>query len=100
MKTLYLMFVSVLLLSGCVRVKEENVAPAHPNKERDVAAETKRAVETGLAFLAKFASEHVHLPVELRLAAIAAAALVLLGVGWRLRESRSSPNPMMIAHRG
>ena len=43
----------------------------------------------GLAFLAKFASEHVHVPVELRLAGIAAAALVLLGVGWRLRERRA-----------
>jgi len=42
----------------------------------------------GLAFLAKYASEHVHVPVELRLAGIAAVALVLLGIGWRLRLSR------------
>ena len=42
----------------------------------------------GLAFLAKYASEHAHLPVEVRLAAIGAAAVVLLGFGWRLRTSR------------
>ena len=42
----------------------------------------------GLAFLAKFASEHVQVPVELRLAGIAAVALVLLAVGWRLRLRR------------
>jgi len=43
----------------------------------------------GLAFLAKFASEHVHLPIELRLAAIGAAAVGLLGFGWRLRHQRA-----------
>jgi uncharacterized membrane protein len=43
----------------------------------------------GLAFLAKFASEHVHVPVELRLAGIAAVALALLVVGWRLRVARA-----------
>ena len=42
----------------------------------------------GLAFLAKFASEHVHVPVEMRLASIAAVALVLLVLGWRLRIKR------------
>ena len=42
----------------------------------------------GLAFLAKYASEHVHVPVHFRLAGIAAVALVLLVVGWRLRLSR------------
>jgi uncharacterized membrane protein len=42
----------------------------------------------GLAFLAKFASEHVHLPIELRLAGIGAAAIVLLAIGWRLRAKR------------
>jgi len=43
----------------------------------------------GLAFLAKFASEHVHLPIELRLAAIGAASIGLLGFGWRLRHRRT-----------
>jgi len=43
----------------------------------------------GLAFLAKYASEHVQLPVELRLAGIGAVAIVLLGLGWRLRERRA-----------
>ena len=42
----------------------------------------------GLAFLAKYASEHVQLPVEMRLAAIGAAAAILLGFGWRLRLKR------------
>ncbi len=42
----------------------------------------------GLAFLAKFASEHVQLPIELRLAGIGAAAIALLIVGWRLRSQR------------
>ena len=42
----------------------------------------------GLAFLAKYASDHALLPVELRLAGIATVALVLLGLGWRLRASR------------
>ncbi len=43
----------------------------------------------GLAFLAKFAAEHVSVPVELRLAGIGGAALVLLAIGWRLRDSRA-----------
>jgi uncharacterized membrane protein len=43
----------------------------------------------GLAFLAKFASEHVHVPVEFRLAGVGAAALVLLAFGWRLRHTRA-----------
>ncbi|MCW5665400.1 MAG: DUF2339 domain-containing protein [Piscinibacter sp.] len=42
----------------------------------------------GLAFLAKYASEHVQWPIELRLAAVGAAALVLLVLGWRLRQRR------------
>lgn len=42
----------------------------------------------GLAFLAKYASEHVQLPVELRLAGIAAVAIALLVLGWRLRLAR------------
>ena len=43
----------------------------------------------GLAFLAKFATEHVQVPVELRLAGIGAVAIVLLVIGWRLRERRA-----------
>jgi uncharacterized membrane protein len=42
----------------------------------------------GLAFLAKYAAEHSHLPPELRLAAIGAVAIALLAVGWRLRLHR------------
>jgi uncharacterized membrane protein len=43
----------------------------------------------GLAFLAKYASEHVNLPIEFRLAGIAGAAIVLLALGWRLRDKRA-----------
>jgi uncharacterized membrane protein len=39
----------------------------------------------GLAFLARYASEHARVPVELRLAGIGVVALVLLALGWRLR---------------
>ena len=42
----------------------------------------------GLAFLAKYATEHAHLPIEVRLAAIGAAAIALLVLGWRLRLKR------------
>lgn len=42
----------------------------------------------GLAFLAKYASEHVHWPIELRLAAVGVVALVLLVLGWKLRTRR------------
>lgn len=42
----------------------------------------------GLAFLAKYASEHVQIAVEWRLAGIAAVAIVLLALGWRLRLAR------------
>lgn len=43
----------------------------------------------GLAFLAKFASEHIQVPIEVRLAIIAAVAVALLGLGWRLRHRRA-----------
>ncbi|QID16741.1 DUF2339 domain-containing protein [Nitrogeniibacter mangrovi] len=42
----------------------------------------------GLAFLARYAVEHSLLPVELRLSGIAAGAIALLVVGWRLRAAR------------
>ena len=42
----------------------------------------------GLAFLAKYAAEHTQVPIELRLAAVGGVAIVLLGVGWRLRLAR------------
>ncbi len=43
----------------------------------------------GLAFLAKYASEHTQVPVEYRLAGVGAAAVVLLVLGWRLRLRRA-----------
>ncbi|MDR7272077.1 putative membrane protein [Pelomonas saccharophila] len=39
----------------------------------------------GLVFLARFAAEHVTVPLEVRLAGIGATGIVLLVVGWRLR---------------
>jgi uncharacterized membrane protein len=42
----------------------------------------------GLAFLAKYASERVQVPIEWRLASVGGAALVLLGLGWWLRLKR------------
>ena len=43
----------------------------------------------GVAFLLKYAAEHVTVPIELRLAAVALGGIVLLGFGWRLRASRT-----------
>ena len=42
----------------------------------------------GVSFLVKFAADRGMIPVELRLAAVTAGAIVLLAVGWRLREVR------------
>jgi len=42
----------------------------------------------GVAFLLKYAHERFSMPIELRLAGVAAGAIVLLAVGWRLRERR------------
>ena len=42
----------------------------------------------GIAFLLKYMYERVHVPIELRLAAVAAGAIALLAIGWRLRLSR------------
>lgn len=40
----------------------------------------------GVAFLLKYAAEHSVFPIELRISAIALAAMAVLYVGWRLRE--------------
>jgi uncharacterized membrane protein len=42
----------------------------------------------GVAFLLKYTYERVHVPIEVRLLAVAIGAIVLLVVGWRLRASR------------
>src|SRR5690606_14737555 len=42
----------------------------------------------GVAFLLRYAAEHALLPVELRIAGVAAGGVVLAGLGWRLRERR------------
>ena len=44
----------------------------------------------GLAFLLRYASERVVVPVELRYMGVAAAAIVLLGLGWWLRHKRAT----------
>jgi uncharacterized membrane protein len=40
----------------------------------------------GVAFLLKYAYEHTHVPIELRLTGVALGAIALLGIGWRLRK--------------
>lgn len=42
----------------------------------------------GVSFLLKYASEHIVIPIEARLAAVALGAMVMLAIGWRLRQSR------------
>ncbi len=42
----------------------------------------------GVAFLLKYAYEHTHVPVELRIMGAALGAVVLLVLGWRLRHDR------------
>ncbi|MGQ0523016.1 MAG: DUF2339 domain-containing protein, partial [Betaproteobacteria bacterium] len=42
----------------------------------------------GVAFLLKYAAEHTHVPIELRLSSVALGAIVLLVIGWRLRFRR------------
>ena len=42
----------------------------------------------GIAFLLKYAYEHTHVPIELRLTGVCVAAIVLLIIGWRLRLKR------------
>jgi uncharacterized membrane protein len=42
----------------------------------------------GVAFLLKYAHEHTHVPIELRLTAVAMGAIVLLVIGWRLRTRK------------
>ena len=42
----------------------------------------------GVSFLLKYAAERVTIPIELRLAGVVLADLVLLGFGWRIRETR------------
>ena len=42
----------------------------------------------GLAFLLRYAAERVTVPIELRYAGVLGTGLVLLALGWRLRDSR------------
>ena len=42
----------------------------------------------GLAFLLRFASEHIHLPVRVRYLAVAAAGLAAALTGWKLQPQR------------
>ena len=43
----------------------------------------------GVGFLLKYAAEHVSVPIELRIAGVALGGIVLLVLGWRLRERRT-----------
>jgi uncharacterized membrane protein len=42
----------------------------------------------GVAFLLRYLAEHTRIPIELRLAGVAAGGIALLVFGWRLRERR------------
>ena len=42
----------------------------------------------GVGFLLKYAVEHVHVPISVRLAGVALGGIALLVVGWRLRLAR------------
>ena len=42
----------------------------------------------GVAFLLKYAYEHSHVPIEVRLIGVALGAAVMLVIGWRLRERK------------
>jgi uncharacterized membrane protein len=42
----------------------------------------------GVAFLVRLASNYVTVPIEVRLAGVAAGAIALLAWGWRIRDSR------------
>src|SRR5207237_6865845 len=44
----------------------------------------------GVAFLLKYAAEHVSVPVELRVAGVALGGVLLLVLGWRLRTRRAA----------
>lgn len=43
----------------------------------------------GVAFLFRYAAEHSHVPIEFRLTGVALAGIVLLVLGWRLRNRRA-----------
>ena len=43
----------------------------------------------GVAFLLRYVAEHTQVPIEFRLTGVAAAAIVLLALGWRLRVKRA-----------
>lgn len=42
----------------------------------------------GVSFLLKYTSEHIEIPIEARLIAVALGGVALLVIGWRLRRSR------------
>jgi uncharacterized membrane protein len=52
----------------------------------------------GVAFMIKYATEHVRVPIALRLSGVALGAIVMLVVGWRLRVKR--PGYAMVVQGG
>ena len=42
----------------------------------------------GVAFLLKYAYDHTHIPIQVRLIGVALGAVILLAIGWRLRHGR------------
>jgi uncharacterized membrane protein len=43
----------------------------------------------GIAFLLRYVAEHSHVPIQLRLSAVAVGGVALLVLGWRLRAKRT-----------
>jgi uncharacterized membrane protein len=42
----------------------------------------------GVAFLLKYAYDHTQVPIEVRLVGVSIGAIVMLAIGWRLRDSK------------
>jgi len=43
----------------------------------------------GVAFLLRYAAQHSHVPIEIRLTGVALGGMALLTLGWRLRKARA-----------
>ncbi len=81
------------IVAGPSALPPPNKAPAAPNAIQAWLGGGNTIVRVGVlilfigvAFLVKYAAEHAMFPLELRLAAVAAGAVALLVVGWRLRS--------------
>ncbi|MGH8673884.1 MAG: DUF2339 domain-containing protein, partial [Burkholderiales bacterium] len=72
---------------------EPTVPPAEPNRFWTWLTGGNALVRVGVvilffgvAFLVRYAAEHVDVPIEARLTGVALGAILMLAIGWRLRE--------------